>query len=214
MDCADRVERKLGGEMQVLGRVLGGPDEWTSLLDAWVQGAGGLEPSGFSFPYGCAHWYIPSTSGLWERGPGERYGTKVVTFIRGHVDSPGDWVPGWADGRLDIKPTTRFRTVQVRLHQSGGAGVVGANRCPSWFTEGFMPEVPPALSRRLDTMYDVWRLQEDVCLCHGSDEETEATQEIGKKRSCKVGVAQGSVQQPKVSWSWLQSFCCFRFVFF
>ena len=123
-----------------------------------------------SFPNGCAHWYVPTTMGA--SGGGYEPSTRVsyVTLVRGYVVRAEDWVGGFFPGRLLVEDGLPFRAVRLAVHQMGGAGIVESWRLPTWVNEGFMPEVEPAVSRRLDLMWDLWVSQQDDSVRDGGEE--------------------------------------------
>ena len=198
--------------MSSLGSIMGGtggdwlrgPEFWVDLLEEWSNVAGQWELTSEAFPDGCAHWYVPAGCGTAEFGRDEAGlgGSRLVTFIRGHVEKAEDWRLGWSGSRLSCEDGIPFKRVRIRFHHTGGACIVSCAPCPSWFEEGFMPEVAPGLSRRLDIMFHLWSRRQDASVRDGGDtsssDESETTQSSGKKRKTGDVTPQYTVKEEEV----------------
>ena len=95
---------------------------------------------------------------------------------------------GWGPNRVNLVDGTPFKRVRVRFHRTGGACVVSVVDCPVWFEEGFMPEVPNGLARRLDIMLDRYFDREQAGTWEvesSGEDDAESMESVQKKR--KVG---------------------------
>ena len=134
------------------------PDSWLIVLDSWTRFMGTFPVTEAAFPHGMAHWLIPATSSKVLVADSMEGRSMEVTFIRGYVSAASDFSSGWSYGR-GIQDGLPFRTVTFRFSCTGGAGIVRSQKCPLWLREGWMPEVPFVLSRRLALMFDAWRIE-------------------------------------------------------
>ena len=175
------------------------PNSWRELLREWIGVANGLTVDSSTFPNGCAHWYVPTTM----RASGEGYepSTRVsyVTLVRGYVVRAEDWVGGIFPGRFHVEDGVPFRAVRIAVHQMGGAGVVESWRLPTWMHEGFMPELEPAVCRRLDMMWDLWVSQQDDSVRDGGEDQVDISLSGEDSTWCETLTSEASVEELVVS---------------